>query len=435
MEQISYAKVGTNRGKRRIWIGGKKLNQCGFTHGTKYVSELDLKDFKITLKVAPEGNKKVSGKAERPVIDLCNNDITTFAARYDKVRIILKDGLIEITPSSNLTSKEDRENRAKSPETPTMGSVCSGAGIGTKALGFVSEWVIDRERKYLNVAEDQNDIQLVIEGDLEDVEVDLVPSVDIMNVSLACTGHSKAGKSKHRITFGEQHPTDATAVISLCELIKAVNPSVIVSENVTEARDSASYMLLKGYLTRLGYNISEMELNGKDAGTIEQRTRYWFVATSTGLPAFDPETVKTSEKIHTSLAAIAENVPDEDPRWKEFTYLADKEVKDIAAGKGFRRQLKSLTDTEVGTIGRGYAKCRSSEPFIKHEDGIRSRLLTPKEHARVKRIPEQFVDGISVTLAHEILGQSILWTHAEAIGMALKEWFNQVKGREVFSPV
>lgn len=76
--------------------------------------------------------------------------------------------------------------------------------------------------------------------------------------------------------------------------------------------------------------------------------------------------------------------------------------------------------TSVGTIGRGYSKARSTEPFLAHpvDQGL-SRLFTAVEHARLKGIPESLVAGVSETTAHEILGQSVIYPVFEAVGKAI----------------
>lgn len=53
-----------------------------------------------------------------------------------------------------------------------------------------------------------------------------------------------------------------------------MNPSVVVSENVVQARDSASYMLVRAYLKEQGYVITEDVLDARQAGTIEDRDRW-----------------------------------------------------------------------------------------------------------------------------------------------------------------
>ncbi len=120
---------------------------------------------------------------------------------------------------------------------------------------------------------------------------------------------------------------------------------------------------------------------------------------------------------------ILEDVPADSPRWKEFNYLADKEIKDLAAGKGFRRQLLTEAADKCGTIGRHYNKCRSTEPFLIHPENDKlSRLFTPKEHARLKGIPDGIVKGISDTIAHQILGQSVIWPVFQAVGKQIGEF-------------
>lgn len=68
------------------------------------------------------------------------------------------------------------------------------------------------------------------------------------------------------------------------------------------------------------------------------------------------------------------------------------------------------------------AMCISTEPFIKHpKNPDLSRLLTPSEHARVKGIPRKLIDGLSDTIAHEVLGQSVIFPIFEAIGKCFGE--------------
>ncbi|MNC80203.1 hypothetical protein D3C75_1329110 [compost metagenome] len=48
-----------------------------------------------------------------------------------------------------------------------------------------------------------------------------------------------------------------------------------------------------------------------------------------------------------------------------------------------------------------------------------SRLLTPVEHARVKGIPLEVIEGESETTAHEGLGQSVIFPKFEAVGFEI----------------
>ncbi|PKS77770.1 DNA cytosine methyltransferase, partial [Klebsiella pneumoniae] len=78
-----------------------------------------------------------------------------------------------------------------------------------------------------------------------------------------------------------------------------------------------------------------------------------------------------------SIQDLLEPVELDSQRWKSFDYLAEKEKRDKAAGKGFSRQLLTGEESYLGTNGKDYAKCRSTAPFIVHpEQPELSRILT-----------------------------------------------------------
>lgn len=62
--------VGTNHRRKmsRIWIEGSRLAQCGFTVGARY--NRACFDNCIRLVLAKDGKYKVSGKKDKPIIDI-----------------------------------------------------------------------------------------------------------------------------------------------------------------------------------------------------------------------------------------------------------------------------------------------------------------------------------------------------------------------------
>ncbi|WP_371917162.1 DNA cytosine methyltransferase [Pseudomonas sp. FSL W5-0299] len=174
-------------------------------------------------------------------------------------------------------------------------------------------------------------------------------------------------------------------------------------------------------LASLGYQLKEAVLNGNDFGALERRNRLVVVATSKGLPdLFDFTQLRPVREKEGSISEVLEDIPLDSERWKPFDYLAAKEARDKAAGKGFARQLLTGTEGHCGTIGRSYAKCRSTEPFLVHPvDPSLSRLFTPVEHARLKGIPEEIISGLPDTTAHEVLGQSVIYPVFESVGVEL----------------
>ena len=78
MDEIQKYTVRANKGRARIWIEGARLLAAGFERGTIYAASTDLHNTMLYLIVVddPENYegvgklKKVSGKGDRPIIDL-----------------------------------------------------------------------------------------------------------------------------------------------------------------------------------------------------------------------------------------------------------------------------------------------------------------------------------------------------------------------------
>jgi DNA (cytosine-5)-methyltransferase 1 len=319
-------------------------------------------------------------------------------------------------------------------------TLCVGGGISSYALheglndvGIKahSEFIVDLEGKYLQSAIDNNpyidDDTQIFEATLEEIETELLGPVNVLNVSLPCTGHSVSGKAKNKIKHAEDHESAGTAVFGLMQILPAVNPSVVISENVTQFGNSATYSLLRGTLEKLGYVVQDTIL-GREMGAFEDRDRHIMVAVSKGIAEnFDLSTIQPSATAPSTLADLLENIPSSSELWRTYDYLKAKEERDKDAGKGFARQLVNEDSEKVGTIGRGYNKARSTEPFVQHPtDPEKSRLLTVEEHAAVKGIPANAVAGQSKTIAHEILGQSVLFPVFRSLGRHIGSFLNDL---------
>jgi len=445
--QVSYTTVGAHGGKPRLWLEGLRLGQAGFNRGERYTVVMDPVRRSITLTHDAAGDRSVSGRTRAgrtptPIIDVASGDLNAIMSEGMRLQAVIRPGQIQFTLAPKEAAKHDREARLRqhvSVGLLTEGTLCAGAGVATQAVaeGFHNaglrssvEWIVDRERRYLEVAAENNRVVTgatrLFEASLEELAPSLLPQVDVVQVSLPCTGHSVSGKAKRGLAVAEEHPTDALAIYGALRLIEAVQPSVIISENVPLAASSASYAIFRAYLTEAGYKVFDKVMDETDAGSIEARSRWWFVAVSEGLAkGFDLENMPVIAKRFSTLGEVLEAIDDDDPAWARNEYLQKKAARDLADGKGFRRQWVGPDSTTVGTIGRGYQKRRSTEPFVVRDDGM-ERLLTPAEHARVKGVPEELVRGVGVGLAHELLGQSILFGHGVLLGQRVAAHCQQI---------
>ena len=419
--QTTYTAAKETKRGTRIWIEGQKLSLSGFTPDALYAVLYDGIAKRITLSLDPVGGSKKVTKStrngkDRPIIDLQSKMVDSVFNAGDRLRVTFTQGQISIQQHHETTSQESREQRFQERAdsgTLLKASMFTGGGISTDAIaqaiaqsGLDSRmaWVCECEQKYIESAGENclaiDDDTAFLVGMAEEIEPHLYSEVDVLSFSMPCAGFSKAGKSKHKQS-SENH--SGTALFGVINAIKASNPSVIISENVTEAMDSPIYQLLTSELRRTGYKVFEQILDQRHTASIENRARYWMVAVSEGIA---PESLELPQVIQDqpTIASILESEPNE--QWSANAYLHEKAERDLAAGKGFKRQLITGSKTSCGTIGRYYAKKRSTEPFVVNSEGL-ERLFTPIEHARVKSVPEHLIEGISKTTAHEILGQSV----------------------------
>lgn len=248
-----------------------------------------------------------------------------------------------------------------------------------------------------------------------------LPEVNIVEAGIPCTGASLSGRSKNHLSMAEAHPDVGHLIAPFLAVIARANPACVIFENVTPYANTASMHILRWQLRDMGYVCHETVLEGEDFNAIEHRSRLCMVAVTEGVD-FDFQSLIKPLKQSRKLSEVMENIADDDSNWSPMTYLKDKEVRDKAAGKGFHMNIVTEESDHVGTIGKGYSKRRSTEPMVRNKTNPDLlRLLTIKEHAAVKGIPEKLVSGMGMTIGHELLGQSIVYDPFVEVGRIVGE--------------
>jgi len=445
MKHVAIAATKEHRGNTRIWLEGSKLLSTGFAPGTPYQIEYDAEAQTITITAAEAGSRAVTAASRagkpRPIVDLCNSDVTEVFGQFEAVQVTFYEGKIVLSAASEEQRRVARERRLKTKiasGTPlTTASLFTGVGVlamaismGLSDAGYASElaYACDLEPAYLEQAVAKNpafkpDTRL-IEAPMQRVAFDpavmvSLPPVDILEAGVSCTAHSISGISKKGLSIPESDAQVGHLVAGLLAWIAAANPSIVIVENVPNYVGSASYYILTNQLREWGYNVHVELVKGAEFNALEDRTRMALVGVSKGIE-FDFSGLQRPTREVQQLGSVMDDVPADSPMWSRYDYLVEKEKRDKEAGKGFAMQLVDASSTKVGTIGRGYAKVRSTEAKIRHpHDPALMRLLTPAEHARVKGNPEALIEGMSVTKAHEVMGQSVIFGAYRAVAKLL----------------
>jgi len=443
MATIINTKIGENRGRARIWLEGFKLQREGFEPGMRY--DLELQDSKVVLRARDQGHFTISRRERNgrvtPIIDICSNELRRLFAGVQLLRVAIREGLIVIVAHHSQKQAQERVQRlaTKLREGKPL-DVCSlfhGGGIldkalhaGLQAAGVQSRVLlaVEMEQSYLDASLANNPelwsaSSVVCDSPIQAVDPrrEGVSSVDVLVGGIPCTGASRPGKAKNKNEFTESHEDAGAMFFYFLQFVRDLNPAVVLIENVTEYANSASMAVIRSVLGSLGYRVQERVMGGPEFGALEWRRRLCVVATSEGLEdAFDLQSVQGVPNPSQRVRDVLEDIALDSDRWKPFDYLAEKEQRDRASGNNFARKLLSGDETFCGTIGRGYSKCRSTEPFLVHPQRPELlRIFTPREHARVKGVPEEVVDGLPESIAHQVLGQSVIFPVFKAVGLAL----------------
>ena len=445
MTTILAPTVKLNRGKPRIWLEGTRLARGAFFAGVRYT--VTFKDGTVTLKATKDGGRKVSAYLNKPIIDLNSKEVGNWFPVGTKLKAVVRKGRIVISRLASTVKalKRDRDLIAKlqKGEALDVVSIYHGGGVMSRALhdglalaGVKARTMLAAEidGRYMDASLRANadlfdERSVVVNAPVQDVEFDKVPSAQVLECGQPCTGMSRAGRSKGKLSSAEAHPEAGALFFTTLEWIKKFNPAVAIIECTPELLTSPSLSVIRSVLLNWHYDLFEANLNGCTFGALENRNRAVIIAMSTDLAeagAFDLGEIKPLRIKEAKVSDVLEQAAEDDERWTIHTYLESKELEDIANNKGFRRQLYTQNgDAEhINTITRDYSKIRSTDPHIRHPNPEKSRytrLLTAKEHSALKALPEGWIESCEVaeSVAHQILGQSVVYPLFQAVGAAI----------------
>lgn len=266
-----------------------------------------------------------------------------------------------------------------------------------------------------------------------------IPNGQGMRVFVAgipCTGTSRAGKSKNRLSSPEEHRNVGYLFLPTCHYVRQHRPEICVFENVPEYRDTLSARVLRIGLERAGYLLTEWTFDSHlQFGCPTQRRRWCMVATRVGKFEWSPPETPFVGTLGSYLDAPS--VLDEAEAATLEQIAADKKFLDRKAAEncGFRMRLIDAASRKCPTICRSYGKRQPSATFVKVGDSY--RMLRPREVARIHHFPENFELPEARTTAYEALGQGVVYEPFFCLGKALGEWIAEgcVTRRAPKSPV
>lgn len=446
MKDAWIKSISEKRGAPYIYFDGQQALRAGFSPGEKY--DLQIGEDRVVLTVSNDGSRTVSARTRAsgvyPVLDINSKALLQLFEGMQSIRVIAQEGRITLLPLASEVKKRERFKRISSKleegAALYLGSISHGGGILSHAIHKgLEEAGFKADLKFANEIREDLLLQAIEHNDAWNPETQALalpmqelaqdewllnnlPKLDVLEMGLPCSGASRAGASKRGLDMMESHPEVGHLAFSALVILSKVQPAVVLLENVPEYAKTASAEILRNQLRDMGYKTHEAILSGQDFGCLENRVRWCMVGTTAGLD-FDFEHLAPIVHVVKKLGDCLDPLigPD-DPRYRAVNYLKEKMVRDAAKGNSFSMQMVTEDSVSVPTIRKGYAKGGSTDPRLKHpSDPNLSRLLTAREHAAVKEVPDHLIEGMSETTAHQLLGQGIVYAPFEAVGRRIGE--------------
>lgn len=442
---IANAKVvtlGMNKGSKRVWLQGKAATKAGFTIGASF--GVFVSEDRLILSRATTGARRVgtvSKKGQTPIIDINNNtDLAAFDGMA-KVKVTFLDGQIVIEALATELRRIEREDTLRdmldAGDPIPMASVCHGIGVmsaaihdGLTAAGITSKlvWANEIREELIEQAASANhawdDDTIGLAMPLQELAADQrllqqLPRPLIIEAGLACSGASTAGRAVRHTECAEAHPFVGALMVPFLQLIREFNPCIALIENVVPYSSTGSAWQFRNIMADMGYTVHEKRVTGDQWNCIEDRERIILIAVSKGIE-FDIEALLAPEHKDTAISDILEHFEHDDPIWKSYDYLKDHCEKHAKKGNGFALQLRDSSEPHFGCVTKGYAKIRASDVKIRHPlNPSLMRQITASEHCSAKRVPHHLIAGLSNTIAHEALGQSVLYPIFHDLGKTI----------------
>lgn len=269
------------------------------------------------------------------------------------------------------------------------------AGIGGLDTGFIENgyevvWANDID-KYAAQTYQANYSSPIILGDLNEINLDEIPSADIVIGGFPCQPFSSMGELKG---FEDTRGTLFFRIVELIQnqIERGHKPKALVLENVRNLKHhdkGKTFKVIKKTLMDLGYKVYDQVLNSSDYGVPQTRNRTFIVC-------FSNLETKFSYPEKTDLTLTLQDLLEHDVDKKYF--LSDRILPTILSNGTGGYKAKSEIDLKIArplcaTMAKMHRACQDN--YVTQNGRV--RRLTPRECARLQGFSDDFIIPVSDT--------------------------------------
>ena len=263
---------------------------------------------------------------------------------------------------------------------------------------FSSEWDRYAQKTY------QANFGHLPNGDITKVQVQEIPSHNVLLGGFPCQPFSQAG---HKKGFED---TRGTLFFDVARILDFHKPEMFLLENVKGflGHDKGNtFRVVKSVLEDLNYSVFHKVLNARDFGVPQNRERIYIVGIHKAKLGPFRFNFPTELSLPTKLGTILEESVDSkytlsDNLWEGHRR---RKAQHKLKGNGFGYSIFNSESRYTSTISARYYKDGSE--ILVEQLGKNPRKLTPREAARLQGFPDTFKIPVSDTQAYKQFGNSV----------------------------
>lgn len=299
--------------------------------------------------------------------------------------------------------------------------ICAGAGgqsLGLAMAGFVHVALVEYEKEYCRILQENRPEWPVICADVKDFDGTVYKGVDLFAGGVPCPPFSVAGKQ-----LGKDDERDLFP--EALRLIREMEPRAIMLENVRGflAPSFASYREhILSSIEAMGYDVQLRLLNASDYGVSQLRPRVVIV----GIRKNEGYIFQYPECHPEKAVSVGELLLDlmKEQGWKGAAHWAKvaNQIAPTIVGGSKKHGGPDLGPTRarkawaaLGVDGKGIANTAPEISFM----GMPK--LTPRMLARIQGFPDNWGFGKTKTRACRMIGNAFPPPVAKAVGEKIKE--------------
>ena len=311
-----------------------------------------------------------------------------------------------------------------------------GLAAGLHNAGLMSTALIEWDKHACNTLRENFKGCTIIEGDAKSVDFTNI-SADVVAGGFPCQAFSHAGNQQG---FADIR---GTLFFELMRAVKAINPKVVLGENVvgllTHDKGRTFETMVKT-LKDLGYNVKFKVLKSQFYDVPQKRERVIVIGTRSDLPdTFEfPEPNRYVTRLETALTGVPASagvsysakkakvlamVP-EGGNWRDLPVHVQKEYMggsfELGGGKtGIARRL-SLKEPSLTLT------CSPSQMQTERCHPTETRPMTVREYARIQSFSDKWVFSGPITAQYKQIGNAVPVNLAYHVGTSIITYLNSI---------